>query len=115
MQKWIIGLIAATTLALTGCSSTCDNLSDATDAYAVKVKPCLSSGETTTAFNVNQCDRTIEKCTDSERQALDEYVECVEKLSECTPGTKDAFKSARDACNEYMESKVGDVCQDVFE
>jgi hypothetical protein len=115
MQKWMIALTTAASLALAGCSSTCDRLSDATDAYAQKVKPCLSSSEQTTAFNVNQCDRAIEKCTDSERKALDEYVDCVKKLQECTPGTKDAFTAARRACNEYLESKAGDVCLAVFD
>jgi hypothetical protein len=115
MQKWMIGLIAATAVALTGCSSTCDNMAEVSDAYIEKAKPCLSADETPTAFNVTQCDRSFEKCTDSEREALDEYIDCLDKLAECTPGTKDGFKSARAACKNYMEAKVGDNCQAIFD
>jgi hypothetical protein len=64
---------------------------------------------------VNQCDVAFERCTDSEREALDEYIECVDKLQECTPGTKDAFKNASEACDDYLGSKVGDSCLEIFD
>jgi ABC-type uncharacterized transport system auxiliary subunit len=116
MQKWMIGLIAALAAALTGCSSTCDNMAEVADAYIEKVKPCLDANDQQpTAFNVNQCDRAFESCTESEREAVAEYVDCVDKLAECTPGTKDAFKNAREACDDYLESKAGETCLQIFD
>jgi hypothetical protein len=116
MQKWIIGLIAATTVALTGCGSTCDSFADSGDSLIEKVKPCLDSDDDPpAAFNVNQCERAFENCTDSEKEALDEYLDCLDKLEACTPGTKDGFRNALEACNDYMDSKVGETCQEIFE
>ncbi len=116
MQKWIIGLIAASALALTGCSSTCDNFGSTADELTEKLKPCLSSGdEPPTAFNVNQCDRSYENCTDAEKEALDEYIDCLNDLEACTPGTKDSFKNAWETCRDILNEKVGDNCQEIFE
>lgn len=115
MRNWIIGLIAASSVALTGCSSTCDNFSSIGDDLIEKVKPCLDAGkEPPAAFNVNQCDRAYANCTDAEKEALDEYADCLDKLQACTPGTSDAFKNAQEACEDYMESKVGESCRQIF-
>ncbi len=115
MQKWLIALIATAAVALTGCSSTCDNMAEVSDAYGEKVRPCLSADQQPPAFNVNQCDQAFEKCTEAEQEAIEEYIECLDKLEACTPGTKDGFRNALEACNDYMDSKVGETCQEIFE
>ncbi len=116
MKNWIIGLIAASAVALTGCSSTCDNFATIGDDLVEKVKPCLEAGDPTPpAFNVNQCDRAYDNCTDAEKESLDEYADCLDKLEACTPGTKNAFGTALEACNDYLDARVGESCQQVFE
>ena len=116
MRKWIIGLIAASAVALTGCSSTCDNFASTGDDLIEKIKPCLDADDDPPeAFNVEQCDRTYEDCTDSEKEALDEYISCLDELEECTPGTRDGFKNALEACRDYLNAKVGEKCQALFE
>lgn len=116
MHKWIISLIAASSVALTGCSSTCDSFASTQDELIEKTRPCLDAGDQLpAAFNVTQCDRASENCTDAEKEALDEYRDCLDKLEACTPGTKDGFKNAREACEDYMESKVGESCRQIFE
>ncbi len=115
MKNWIIGLIAASAVALTGCSSTCDNFSSTGDDFIEKIKPCLDADDLPpAAFNVNQCDRAYSNCTDAEKEALDEYNDCLNKLESCTPGTSEAFKSALEACNDYLDARVGESCQQIF-
>jgi hypothetical protein len=115
MQKWLITLIATAAVALTGCSSTCDNMAEVSDAYGEKVRPCLSADQQPPAFNVNQCDRAFENCTEAEREAVEEYIECLDRLAACTPGTRDGFKNAKEACDEYMEAQVGETCRTIFD
>jgi len=116
MHKWIIGLVAASAVALTGCSSTCDNFSSTGDELIEKIKPCLDADDRPpAAFNVEQCDRAYDNCTDSEKEALDEYMDCLNELEECTPGTEGGFKNALESCNDYLDAKVGENCQQIFE
>jgi hypothetical protein len=109
MKKWMIGVVAASAMALTGCSSTCDDLADAYESLEEKSKPC-STGSQPTAFNTNRCDQNIDKCADSEKEALADVGDCIRDLPECTPATQQTFVNALLACALAAEGKVGETC-----
>ncbi len=111
-KQWLIGVAVAAGLALMGCGkSTCSDLTDADNKYEEKYRPCLASGETQTKFNQNQCEAGVDKCTDAEKTALADYADCVRKLPDCTPNTKDAFGTSAVACITVAQGKIGQTCQ----
>ena len=107
-MKKLLGVVAIAGLALTGCGNACDEMASATDVYITKASPCLD--DPPDAFNITQCDRTLDKCTDSEKEALSAYADCLSKLPECTPGSKGSFNDALTACALGIKGKVGDNC-----
>lgn len=114
MKKLMIGAIFASTLALTGCVSTCDDLANASEVFEQKVKPCTSAGEEPTAFNINQCKNSLDKCTDSEKEALGKFANCIRELPECTPATEEGFTSALLACGLALNGRIGENCSTVI-
>jgi hypothetical protein len=106
----IFGVVAVAALALTGCGSTCDDLADAFDEVDEKARPCAAAGEEPTAFNVNQCENNVDKCTDSEKEALADLADCLRDLPECTPATENGFGTAAAACILGASGKIGQTC-----
>jgi hypothetical protein len=110
MKKLVAMTFAAMTLV--GCGSICDDVLDASDIYAQKVSPCRSASRPVPeAFNVTQCERAVDRCTDSEQDAINAYADCLRDLPECTPGTDKAFDNALEGCRLTLEGKVGDNCR----
>jgi hypothetical protein len=110
-SKWMMGLAAVATVALSGCFGTqCNNMLDATDKFIEKVRPCLQAGQTTTRFNVSQCETSIDKCTSAELEAVGKYADCLRNLPNCTPGTVQAFDAALTACNASVSAQIGQNC-----
>jgi hypothetical protein len=114
MQKWILGLITTVAVVLTGCGSTCDSLADADDALREKTKQCLTPDQQPAAFNVHQCERAIEQCKDAERDALDEYSQCLSYVEDCVPGVEGVFQTALTVCGISLRAQVGETCRQVF-
>lgn len=108
MKKLVAMTFAAMTLV--GCGSVCDDMLDATDTYQAKRSPCSNSGQAV-VFNVTRCERNIDKCTAAEQDGLDEFADCLRKLPECTPSTKDTFDNAVRGCNLTFNDKVGEGCR----
>ena len=113
MQKFI-GVVAFAALALTGCGTLCDDMLDASDTYAKKYSPCSTTLDSlfgNEAFNVTQCERNVDKCTDAEKDAVSAYADCLRELPECSPATKDTFRNAFEGCGLLIKDKVGNTCR----
>jgi hypothetical protein len=113
-MKRFAGIVAFAALALTGCGTICDDMLDASDTYRAKYSPCSSTLENifdNEAFNVTQCERTVDKCTDAEMDAINDYADCLRALPECSPSSKDTFKNAVEGCNLKIKDKVGSTCR----
>jgi hypothetical protein len=113
-KKWMLGVAAVAALALTGCGDTCDDLADADKVFLNKIAPCTTAGDAPEAFNINQCDANLNRCTDTEKQALADFASCVRKLPECSPGNTTPFENAYGACVLAAQGKVGNNCSLIF-
>ncbi len=109
-KTWMFGVVAAVSMVLTGCGSTCDDLADAFEEADEKARPCATGGSEPTAFNVNQCENNIDKCSDSEKEALADFADCIRDLPECTPATQSGFINSLTACALGVSGKVGQTC-----
>jgi hypothetical protein len=63
------------------------------------------------AFDVNQCEQGIEHCTDSEKDALDQYSQCLSQIGDCEPGIEEATQIALSACSIPMRAQIGKICR----
>jgi hypothetical protein len=110
----MLGVAAVAALALTGCGDTCDDLADADKVFLKKIAPCTTAGESPEAFNINQCDANLNRCTDTEKEALGKFSSCIRDLPECSPGNTQPFENAYAACAIAAQGKVGDNCGLIF-
>jgi len=113
-KKWMLGVAAVAALALTGCGDTCDDLADADKVFLKKYAPCATPNNNPEAFNINQCDANLNRCTDSEKQALGQFSNCIRNLPECSPANTDPFDTAFTACAAAARGKVGQNCLTIF-
>jgi hypothetical protein len=111
-MKRLVGVFAVVSLALAGCGgSTCEDLKDVQDSAKEKQAPCPNSALEISTITVATCDASIDKCTDAEKDALSDYVSCVNKVDKCKVGSEDAFDSAVLACAVAADGKIGDTCE----
>jgi hypothetical protein len=110
MKKLMMGAVVAVSMVMTGCTNVCGDLESAAEALETKVKPCLEPGQTFESFNVNQCEDSLDNCSDSEKEALSDYADCIRKMPECTPATEQGFVNALAACSLTADGKIGASC-----
>jgi len=113
-MKRLACAVAVVSLAMTGCSgSLCDQFDDSGKELVDKVKNCPSFSEVTyeepTEAERQQCETSLETCTDSDKAALEKFIDCVGGLDECTAATEQAFAAAFLACAAPLQS-VSDAC-----
>jgi hypothetical protein len=106
--------VALFSLALTGCSgSLCDEFDDSGKTLVEKVEDCPSFDEITyeepTEAEKKQCEDSLAACTDSDKEALNKFIDCVNGLDKCTASTEQAFANAFLACAAPLQS-VSDAC-----
>lgn len=111
-MKRLISAFAVISLALTGCGgSICEDFKDVSDELTEKARPC-SDGTTGTddPFDVQQCEADLAKCSDDDKKALEEYIDCLGDVETCEKGREDAFGGAVLACAFAAASKLSDAC-----
>jgi hypothetical protein len=113
-KKWMLGVAAVAALALTGCGDTCDDIADADKVFLKKYAPCTTPDNNPEAFNINQCDANLNRCTDTEKEALAKFASCIRDLPECSPGNTQPFDDAFAACGLGVRGKVGQNCAIIF-
>jgi predicted small secreted protein len=111
-MKRLISAFAVLSLVLTGCgSSVCEDFKGVSEDLTEKSKPC-SDGTTGTdePFDVQQCEADFVKCTDDDKKALEEYIDCLGDVDTCVKGQEDIFGGAVLACAFAAAGKLSDAC-----
>jgi hypothetical protein len=111
-MKRLISAFAVISLVLTGCGgSVCEDFKNVSEELSEKAKPC-SDGTTGTdePFDVQQCEADLAKCSDDDKKALEEYVNCLSGVDTCEKGKEDVFGGAVLACAFDAASKLSDAC-----
>jgi len=116
-MKRLAFAVVAVSLAMTGCSgSLCDDVDSANKDLADKVKGCSSFSEITykepTDAEREQCEKSVEACTDSDKEAIEKFLDCVSDLPACTNATEQQFGTSFLACANGV-ANISDACLDM--
>jgi hypothetical protein len=119
MRKWMRGLVAGAVLSLVGCSgsggsSECDDITDGIETYEQKGQPCDTASNPLPRFDTRQCERTINDCSQDEKQVLATFADCLRKMPACTSSTRADFEAALDECSRPADLGIGGACGDVL-
>lgn len=112
-MKRLACAFAVVSLALTGCSgSLCEDFKDVSEDLEEKAAPCSdgTSGGSNDEFNVQQCESDLSKCSDDDREALRDYIDCLDNVDKCVKGKEDAFGGAILGCAFTAAGKLSDAC-----
>lgn len=115
-MKKLACAVALFSLALTGCSgSLCDEFADSGKNLVEKVEACPSFDDITyeepTEAEKQQCEDSLEACTDSDKEKINKFMDCINDLDKCTASTEQAFAASFLACAAPLET-VSDKCLD---
>ncbi|HEY1904912.1 MAG TPA: hypothetical protein VGG91_02660 [Myxococcaceae bacterium] len=105
-----IALGATLLLLAAGCgssnssSATCDNLGNAASALPGKYSACGTLQ--TISFDKNACVQAFNNsnCTDSDRQKINDFANCINGLPNCTPATQNAWVTSYTNCVTPLQS-----------
>jgi hypothetical protein len=103
MMKRLACAFAVVSLALTGCGgSICDDFDDTSKNLVDKVDACPSFSDITytepTEAEREQCEQNLESCSDSDKEALNKFIDCVNDLPDCTAATEQSWSASFLAC-----------------
>ena len=103
MKKLIAGLVLAAA-ALTGCGgSVCGDLKDGYESLGEKAAPC-GGGEGFENLDTDECEASIDECSDSEKEAISDFSDCLKDLDKCDPNNAQAFISDLTTCGAKIEN-----------
>lgn len=110
-----IALGATLLLLAAGCgssnssSATCDNLGNAITSLGSKYAACGTLP--TITFDKNQCVQAFNSsgCTDSDRQKINDFANCLNGLPNCTPATQNAWATSYTNCVQPL-STISNNC-----
>jgi hypothetical protein len=111
-MKRLIRAFAVISMVLMGCGgSVCEDFKNVSEELSEKSKPC-SDGTTGTdePFDVQQCEADFAKCSDDDKKALEEYIDCLGDVDTCVKGKEDIFGGAVLACAFAAAGKLSDAC-----
>ncbi|AKI99013.1 hypothetical protein ATI61_106393 [Archangium gephyra] len=108
MFKQAIVVVTAA-LALAGCDSVCSRAERVQAGMADKVRPCEEKGFSVRAFDLEKCEEDFQECTDADKQAADEFLDCWEKVRTCSPDNTEPFANELEACLAEHPMRLG--CQ----
>jgi hypothetical protein len=111
----MLGVAAvAALLALTAVGDTCDDLGGRGQGVPEEVRPLCDRWRSPEAFNINQCDANLNRCTDSRSRPWASSRAASGNLPECSPANTDPFDTAYTACAAAARGKVGQNCLTIF-
>jgi hypothetical protein len=105
-----IALGATLLLLAAGCgssnssSATCDNLGNAISGLGSKYAACGTLP--TITFDKNQCVQAFNNsaCTDSDKQKINDFANCINALPNCTPATQTTWANSYVNCATPLQS-----------
>ncbi|HVG60229.1 MAG TPA: hypothetical protein VNA24_16850 [Hyalangium sp.] len=111
-MKRLVSAFAVASLVLTGCSgSICEDFKDVSEDISEKAKPCSDGTPgTDEPFDVQQCEEDLAKCSEDDKKALEEYVDCLGDVETCEKGKEDVYGGAVLACAFAAAGKLSDAC-----
>jgi hypothetical protein len=113
-MKRLACAVMLVSLALTGCgNSVCEDMADAFEDFDEKAKPCDDGSEPSdpiTDAEIEQCDKDLESCSDSDKDAIRDFADCLADVPTCSPSNQDAFASASLACFFSVSGKISPNC-----
>lgn len=109
MKKILFGLAAMASLTLTACGGNyCDDAESASKDLVKKAKECgleiTDPGEATDAER-DACKKSLDSCSDADKDKLDSYVSCVNDVKSCSDKSssqQQAFSAALVACSAHL-------------
>jgi hypothetical protein len=113
-MKRLLCAVAVASLAMTACSgSLCDQFDDSGKDLVDKVKNCPSFKDITytepTEAEKKQCEDSLKTCTDSDKESLNKFLDCINDLDKCEAASEQSFAAAFLACAAPLQS-VSDAC-----
>jgi hypothetical protein len=113
MTKQFACVFAVVSLALTGCGgSLCQDLADTSESLGEKAKACgATPSDPITEEEINQCEESLDSCTDSDKKALEDFISCLDELPTCSTANQSAFATSLLACIAKIEN-VSASCGD---
>ncbi|SEK92617.1 hypothetical protein SAMN05444354_10387 [Stigmatella aurantiaca] len=116
-MKKLASMFAVACLVLAGCGGNdnedlCDDLSDSGKDLYEKSKAC-SDGEPyeePTDADREQCEEAVKSCSDSEKDKIRDFGDCLSKLPTCTPATAESFSSSLLGCFLTHLSGISEEC-----
>jgi hypothetical protein len=106
-------LVAVMGPALIGCGNICSRADNAYEDLKAKVRPCAEQGFAVDEFDVNQCEDKADECSDTDRESLEGYLDCLESMSTCQPTNTDLFVDEAEICAAKLKS-VSFPCSSPF-
>ncbi|SEU22856.1 hypothetical protein [Stigmatella erecta] len=113
-MKKLASMFAVACLVLAGCGGddVCDDLKDSSKDFYEKGKAC-SDGEPyeePTEADIEQCEEAVKSCSDSEKDKIKDFGDCISGLSACTPATEDQFSAAFAGCILTHLAAISEDC-----
>lgn len=116
MKNILFGLAAMASLTLTACGGNlCDDTSDALEGLSDKVSECglpTTGFEKPTDAELESCKESLDACSDSDKDKLKNYVDCLNDVKGCSDKTQSeqqAFAMRVLSCSSKLEG-VSDAC-----
>jgi len=106
MFKQAIVVVAAG-MALVGCGSICSRAESARARMIDKIRPCEEKGFSVSEFDLEKCEEDFQECTDADKQAADEFLDCRDKLRTCSPDNTEPFVDELEACVATHPMRLG--------
>ncbi|HET9156272.1 MAG TPA: hypothetical protein VFN91_06370 [Myxococcaceae bacterium] len=106
MRRLALG--SALLLFAVGCGSSgsavCDNLGNAANNLKTKYSACGTLGGE--PFNKDQCVEAYNNshCSDADKAKINDFVNCLNGMSNCTPQTQTDWLDALDTCAAPLET-----------
>ena len=113
-MKKLACALAVVSLSMMGCSgSLCDDFADAGKTLNDKISSCPYLGDAKvdepTDSEIKQCEDSLDKCSDADKKALNDFISCIDKLDKCSPSNEQAFANSFLACALPL-ANVSDQC-----
>lgn len=113
-MKRFVTALAVVSLSMVGCGgSLCDDFASSLGGIEEKVEDCPSfadSGfEEPTDAEKEQCEESLDSCSENDKKILETFISCVDKLDKCVASSEQAFALSLLGCAAPLEN-VSDAC-----
>ena len=110
-MKRLVCVVATVSMMLAGCGgSVCEDVKDAFDSLGDKVGSCDVEVDQSEAPSVEQCEEALDGCSESDKENLGKFADCISDIPDCEAGEEDDFLGAAFAC-AIASGGISEQCQ----